>query len=89
MPRVRHPKYRRRHLIREWRLHRGQTQQKLAERLGTTRALISRVENLKPGHTQNMLEGCAAALLTDPASLIMRNPMDAEATWLIWDIVSR
>jgi transcriptional regulator with XRE-family HTH domain len=86
MPRVGNPKHRRRHFIREWREHRGLTQEQLAERLETTKANISRVENLKQGYTQDFLEACATALSTDPASLLMRNPVDPEGMWSVWDL---
>jgi transcriptional regulator with XRE-family HTH domain len=85
MPRVGNPKHRRRHFIRAWREHRGLTQEQLADRLGTTKANISRIENLRQGYTQDFLEACADALMTDPASLIMRDPSDEEAFWSIWD----
>jgi len=85
MPRVGNPKNRLRHFIREWRLHRGLTQEMLADRLETTKANISRIESLKQGYTQDFLEACADALLTDTASLIMRDPTDPEGMWSIWD----
>lgn len=85
MPRVGNPKRRRRHFIREWREHRGLTQEQLADRLDTTKANISRVESLKQGYTQDFLEACAEALQTDAASLLMRNPGDPDAIWSIWD----
>jgi transcriptional regulator with XRE-family HTH domain len=85
MSRVGNPKHRRRHFIREWRQHRGLTQEQLADRLDTTKANISRVENLKQGYTQDFLEACATALATDVASLLMRNPTDPEGLWSVWD----
>ena len=85
MPRVGNPKRRRPHFIRQWRQFRGLTQEKLADRLNTTKANISRIESLKQGYTQDFLEACADALLTDSASLIMRDPTDPEGMWSIWD----
>ena len=85
MPRVGNPKNRRRHFIRAWREHRGLTQEQLADRLATTKATISRIENLRQGFTQDVLEACADALRTDPASLIMRDPSDPEGIWSIWE----
>jgi hypothetical protein len=32
-----------------------------------------------------VLEALADALMTDPASLLMRNPLEPEAMWSIWD----
>jgi len=85
MPRIGNPKHRRRHFIRAWREYRGLTQEQLADRIGTTKANVSRIENLKQGYTQGILEACADALSTDPASLIMRDPLDGEAIWTIWE----
>src|SRR3954452_9822188 len=85
MPRVGPPKPRRRHFIREWRKHRGLTQEQLADRLETTKANISRIENLKQGYTQDFLEACADALSTEASSLLMRDPTDPEGIWSIWE----
>ncbi len=71
--------------IREWRLHRQLTQERLASRLGTTHASVSRIESGKTPYSQPMLEAIAEALGTDPASLIMRNPLDPEGIWSVWD----
>lgn len=79
------PKQRRRHFIKEWREYRGLTQDQLAERLVMSKASLSRIENYLQPYTQDFLEACAAALLTEPASLIMRNPADQDSMWSIWE----
>ena len=79
------PKQRRRTFFKQWREKRGLSQQRLAERLDTSVASVSRVESGKQPYTQDYLEALAVALDTDPASLIMRDPMDPEAIWSIWD----
>ena len=71
--------------IAQWREHRGLTQEALAERLETSKASISRIENGEQAYTQDFLEACADALRTDPASLLMRDPTDDEAVWTLWD----
>lgn len=76
---------RRRTFFKEWRLLRGLSQEQLAERLETSVASISRIENGTQPYTQDVLEALAEALRTDPASLLMRNPDDPEAIWSIWD----
>lgn len=76
---------RRRTFIREWREHRGLTQEQLANRLDTSVASISRIETGTQPYTQDTLEALADALMTDPASLIMRNPADQEAIWSLWE----
>lgn len=80
-----HKNKRGRHFIREWRKHRGLTQEPLAERIGITKAQLSRIENGKQGYNQGTLEALANALQTDAASLIMRDPLSPEAIWTIWD----
>lgn len=78
--------------IREWRKHRNDmTQEALAERiaewLGTsfTAATLSRIETRKSPYSQRQLDAMADALNCAPADLIMRNPLDTEAPWSIWD----
>lgn len=71
--------------IKNWRKHRGLTQQQLADRIGTTHATIQRVENGKTPYNQPMLEALADALQTEPASLLMRDPTAPDAIWSIWD----
>lgn len=50
-----------------------------------TQSHLSMLENRKRGYTQETLEAIADALQTDVASLLMRNPMDGDAIWSIWD----
>jgi transcriptional regulator with XRE-family HTH domain len=76
---------RRRTFIRQWREHRGYTQEQLADRLETSVASISRLESGTQPYTQDVLEALADALMTDPASLLMRDPSSPEALWSIWD----
>lgn len=76
---------RRRTFFKEWRQHRGLSQEQLADRLETSVASISRIESGTQPYTQDVLEALAEALMTDPASLLMRNPDDPEAIWSIWD----
>ena len=75
----------RRTFIKQWREYRNLTQDELAERLETSKASISRIEGGQQAYTQDFLEACADALMTDPASLLMRNPADEEAVWSLWD----
>lgn len=83
---VKHKKVGRgRHFIAEWREHRGLTQEQLADRLETSAATISRIENLIQPYSQDFLEACADALQTEPASLIMRDPTDSAGLWSIWE----
>lgn len=71
--------------IKEWREHRGLSQDALGERLETSGSSISRIESGDQPYTQDTLEALADALQTDAASLLMRNPNDGDAIWSIWD----
>lgn len=79
-------KGRRRTFIKEWRLYRKLSQGDLAEQLETSVASISRIESGTQPYTQDVLEALSRVLETDPASLLMRNPLiEPEAIWSIWD----
>jgi transcriptional regulator with XRE-family HTH domain len=78
-------KNRRPHFFKQWRAKRGLSQERLAERLETSVASVSRVESGKQPYTQDYLEALAAALQVDPASLIMRDPDDPDMMWSIWE----
>lgn len=82
--------------VRQWRMHRGVSQEELAERVGRylaergsdrgyTHASIGRIENGKMAYTQPVLEAIAEALQTDVASLLIRSPVDESSIWAIWD----
>lgn len=79
------PARRRKTFIAAWREHRGLTQDQLAERLESSKASISRIESGQQPYTQDFLEAAAAALRTDVASLLMRDPTSKDAIWSIWD----
>lgn len=72
---------RRRTYIKEWREFRNLSQEALGERLETSGSSISRIETGEQPYTQDTLEALAHALMTEPASLLMRNPMDEDAIW--------
>lgn len=80
-----HPRQRRRTFFKEWRKHRGLSQEALADRLETSVASVSRIESGQQPYTQDYLEALAEALNTDPASLLMRDPTDPDAIWSLWD----
>jgi transcriptional regulator with XRE-family HTH domain len=79
------PGKRRRTFIKQWRIFRDLSQEALGERLGTSGGSISRIENGQQPYTQDTLEALAEALMTDPASLLMRNPTDEDAIWSVWE----
>lgn len=74
------------HFIRAWRKSvPGLTLEKLADRVGTTHATLSRIERGKLPYSQPLLEALAEAIGTTPASLLMRDPSVKES---IWDILA-
>ena len=75
------------HYIRQWRVHRGLSQERLASRLDITKGALSQLERGRTGYTQPMLEGLAVALNCAPADLIMRDPLQTSSIWTIWDKV--
>lgn len=74
-----------RHYIREWRRHRGYTQEELADLLGATASSISQLENNKQGYSQATLEAIAVILECTPADLLSRDPNDTENIWALWN----
>lgn len=76
---------RRGHYIKEWRKHRGLTQDQLAERIGINRAYLSKIESGKRRYDQPFLEAAAEVLQCEPADLIIRDPSDPDGIWSIWD----
>lgn len=77
-----HPFY-----LREWRKHRGLTQQQLADRLDSSKGYVSDLENGKRRYNQDLLEALAYALMCEPADLLIRNPLQEDAIWSIWETV--
>src|SRR6185437_660286 len=78
-------KIRRVTFIKQWRIHRGYTQEQLGGMINTSGSMMSRIESGETPYTQDVLEALAEALRTDPASLLMRDPTNPEAMWSIWD----
>src|SRR3990167_4297611 len=78
-------KQRRPLFLREWRKHRALTQEQLAERTGLTQGLISQLENNTSDYSGQTITALAEGLNCEPADLMMRNPMDPEAPWSIWE----
>lgn len=74
-----------RHYIKEWRKFRQLTQEQLAERIGIDKSYLSKIENGKKRYDQPFLEAAATALRCEPGDLIIRNPIDPEGIWSIWD----
>lgn len=90
MPRIKRPKRTRsRHFIKEWRDHRGLTQEQMASRVQISRENYGRIEAGKVPYNQDFLELAAYALGVDPADLLIRNPLDKSAPWSIYDTLKK
>lgn len=74
-----------RHFIKEWRKHRGLTQEQFAERLEITQGQLSKIENGKREYDQSFLELAADVLNCAPADLLVRDPSDPAGLWTLWD----
>ncbi len=65
-------------MLKAWRLFRGLTQDRLAERIRMTKTRVSLKERGLEPYDQLYLEAVARALETDPASLLGRDPHTEE-----------
>ena len=74
--------------LKQWRKHRGLTQDQLAERAGLSKPFLSQLENGKRQFTHETLVVLADALRCEPADLIMRDPSDPDGLWSIYDQLS-
>jgi transcriptional regulator with XRE-family HTH domain len=73
-------------LLKNWRAYRNHMKQEdLADRSGLSQGLISHLENGKSDYSGETLEKLAFALQCEPADIIMRDPLDTEAPWSIWE----
>ena len=78
-------KVRPRLFLKQWRTHRGLTQEQLAERTDLSQGMISQLENNRTDFTGNLLDLLADALQCDRSDLLNRDPTDPESPWSIWD----
>ena len=71
--------------IRQWRKYRKLTLEKASERAGMSKGNLSNIENGKTGYNQATLEALAEALQCGPVDLLIRNPLDPDGIWSLWD----
>lgn len=72
--------------LKEWRKHRGLTQEQLAARMDVDRTTISKMETGTHSYTKEFLENAANALNCQPWELIGRNPMiEPEPVVNLWE----
>lgn len=74
-----------RHFIRQWRKHRGLTQEQLAERIGVSRSYLTKIERGDRRWDQPFMEAAAEALRVSVVDLLVRDPTEPESIWSIWE----
>jgi transcriptional regulator with XRE-family HTH domain len=74
-----------RHFLRAWRKHRGKTLEQVAELLHMSHSQLSRIENFKQPYNQELLERLAELYMCDVVDLLIRDPLDPEGMWTIWE----
>lgn len=79
-PEIPHPNF-----VKQWREYRNMTQERLAGLIGMAPASISQIESGKQGWSGATLYALAYALRCHPGELLMRNPLDTEAPWSLWE----
>lgn len=86
MKRTKNPKRKLGHIfLKQWRKHRGLSQEQLADSLEISHTTVGRIERSEIPYSQEFLEAAAARLRCTPADIIMRDPGDPEGIWSIWD----
>jgi transcriptional regulator with XRE-family HTH domain len=73
--------------LKQWREYRGLSQQRLADRIESSKGYISDLERGNRRYNQDLLEALADALSCEPADLLMRDPTDPSGIWSVWDQV--
>jgi transcriptional regulator with XRE-family HTH domain len=71
--------------IRHWRKFRRLTLEACAERAGMSKGNLSNIETGKTGYNQATLEALAEALQCEPVDLLIRNPIDPDGIWSLWE----
>lgn len=71
--------------LKQWRKHRGYTQERLAEMTSMAPSYYSDIEKGNRRYNQDHLEAFAEALSCDIADLLTRDPTDPQGLWSIYD----
>jgi transcriptional regulator with XRE-family HTH domain len=74
-----------RHYVKEWRKYRGLSQDAFADRVGMSKATLSRIENGIIPYGQGFLETCAEILECTTGDLTERSPLEKETILSIWE----
>lgn len=82
--RLKKPQFRRT-FLKEWREHRGYTQEQAAAMIQMDRSNLSRVERAEIPYSQALLEAAAEAYRCEPVDILIRNPLVKDAPWSVYD----
>jgi len=74
------------HFLREWREHRGVSQERLAGRIEVSPGLISQWETGLTKLTEDKLEALAVALQCEPGDILSRDPNAPD--YKLWRIIN-
>lgn len=66
--------------LKDWRKHRGLTQEQLADAIDSAKPTISRMENGQIPYNQPFLEACAEVLNCRPSDLLAAAPDEADSS---------
>jgi hypothetical protein len=74
-----------RHFLRAWRKKANKTLEQVAEQLHMSHSQLSRIETYKQPYNQELLEALADLYMCDVVDLLIRDPLDPEGMWTIWE----
>ena len=75
----------RRTFLREWRQHRNKTLVQVAEHLHMTHGNLSRIERGLVPYNEDLLEALADLYRCEPVDMLIRNPLEPEGIWSLWE----
>jgi transcriptional regulator with XRE-family HTH domain len=75
--------------LKEWREHRHLTQEQLADRIGISRVMVSKIERGLNPYSQGFLEAAATSLMCEPADLLVRDPSAPDPIWSVWERIPK
>ena len=87
--RKRLPRTLKRHFLKEWREFRELDQEQAASRLDLSRTQLSKIENRRSPYSQGLLEAAAEAYNCTVADLLMRNPLNKDAPWSLYETLRK
>jgi transcriptional regulator with XRE-family HTH domain len=70
--------------LRQWRKKSGRTLVQVAEYLHMTHGQLSKIERGEQPYNQALLEALAELYMCEPVDLLIRDPLDPEGIWSLW-----